>query len=56
MLKCLHLRVFRIAVDSNFQPAFFDYYNEHCEFSPEDMAQETWQDNATAKVSSIIHT
>jgi hypothetical protein len=56
MLKRLHLRVFRTAVDSNFQAAFFNYYNERREFSPEDMAQDTWRDNATEKVSSIIHT
>jgi hypothetical protein len=56
MLKRLHLRVFRTAVDSNFQLAFFNYHNERREFSPEDMAPETWRDNATKKVSSIIRT
>ncbi|KAF8262861.1 hypothetical protein EI94DRAFT_1460687, partial [Lactarius quietus] len=33
MLKHLHLRVFGLAVDSQFQSAFMDYYNGHEEFS-----------------------
>src|SRR6266511_5449262 len=38
MLKHLHLQVFKVPVDSNFQSAFMDYYNNWAEFSLEFMA------------------
>jgi hypothetical protein len=51
MLKRLHLRVFKEAVDSSFQSAFMDYYNEREEFDPVFMALEEWKAMAKDKVS-----
>jgi hypothetical protein len=51
MLKRLHLRVFREAVDSSFRSAFMDYYNGRDEFSPDFMALEAWNATAKEKVS-----
>jgi hypothetical protein len=50
MLKRLHLRVFKVAVDSSFQSAFMDYYNEREEFSPEFMSLDEWKAMAKEKV------
>jgi hypothetical protein len=51
MLKRLHLRVFKEAVNSSFQSAFMDYYNEHEEFDPVFMALDEWKTMAKDKVS-----
>jgi len=51
MLKRLHLQVFRGAVNSSFQSAFMDYYNECEEFDPVFMALEEWKAMAKDKVS-----
>jgi hypothetical protein len=51
MLKRLHSRVFRVAVDADFQAAFMDYYNKREEFSPDAMALADWADVAGKKVS-----
>jgi hypothetical protein len=51
MLKHLHLQVFKEAVNSSFQSAFMDYYNEHEEFDPVFMALKEWKAMAKDKVS-----
>jgi hypothetical protein len=51
MLKRLHLRVFKEAVDSSFLAAFMDYYNGRGEFSDEAMALAEWEENAKEKAS-----
>jgi hypothetical protein len=51
MLKHLHARVFRVAIDADFQAVFMDYYNKRKEFSPEAMALADWADVAGKKVS-----
>jgi hypothetical protein len=51
MLKRLHLRVFKVAVDSSFQSAFMDYYSERAEFSPLNMGLEGWKAMANEKAS-----
>ena len=50
MLKRLHLRVFKVAVDSTFQSAFMDYYNERAEFDPDFMGLKEWRTMAEQKV------
>jgi hypothetical protein len=56
MLKCLHLLFFKEAVDSGFQSAFMDYYNECKEFSSVFMALEEWKEMAKEKASLHGHT
>jgi hypothetical protein len=55
MLKCLHLRVFKVVVDASFQSAFMDYYNECEEFRSSSMGLEEWQAMANEKVSLVMH-
>jgi len=55
MLKCLHLHVFKVAVDASRQSAFMDYYNEHEEFRSSSMGLEEWQAMANKKVSLVMH-
>jgi len=52
MLKHLHLRVFKTAVNPNFQSAFMDYYNERNEFSTEFMSLDEWQAAANEKAGA----
>jgi hypothetical protein len=54
MLKRLHLRIFKVAVDENFQSAFMDYYNERNEFTSAYMGLDSWKAMANLKVSLPI--
>ncbi|KAF8256832.1 hypothetical protein EI94DRAFT_1836472 [Lactarius quietus] len=53
MLKHLHLRVFGLAVDSQFQSAFMDYYNGREEFSNVFLSLEAWEDMAKAQNRNV---
>ena len=52
MLKRLHLRVFKTAVDPKFKSAFMDYYNERNEFSTEFMSLDEWRAAANEKAGA----
>lgn len=51
LMKDIHLRIFGTAVDSKFQAAFMDYYNDCAEFSAACMALDGWLDTAKQEVS-----
>jgi len=56
MLKRLYLRIFRCEVDSQFQSAFMDYYNDRAEFSNAFLSLEEWEGTARQQVSLQCHT
>ena len=54
MLKQLHLRCFRQEAGMEFQSTFMDYYNQHNEFSPEFMSQDSWEETVRQEVCLLL--